>query len=128
MSYAGKSRCISRTRPKDGDPSGITGVMGTKNNPGQFDCYANAEPDEPIFVLRASDPTAPLVLTFWRAMKLEMRERGQSNISDDKLDEARRCSLAMEVWCEERAPGMPTHALKAFRAVLRKPKGPRVPR
>lgn len=21
--------------------------MGTKNNPGNFDCYANAEPDEP---------------------------------------------------------------------------------
>ena len=25
--------------------------MGTKNNPGRFDCYGNAEPDEPIFVL-----------------------------------------------------------------------------
>ena len=25
--------------------------MGTKNNPGKFDCYANAKPDEPLFVL-----------------------------------------------------------------------------
>lgn len=29
--------------------------MGTKNNPGAFDCYANAEPDEPMFVLLARD-------------------------------------------------------------------------
>jgi hypothetical protein len=25
--------------------------MGTKNVPGKFDCYANALPDEPTFVL-----------------------------------------------------------------------------
>jgi hypothetical protein len=26
--------------------------MGTKNNPGKFDCYANAEPDSPAAALR----------------------------------------------------------------------------
>ena len=25
--------------------------MGTKNNPGKWDCYANAEPDEPMIKL-----------------------------------------------------------------------------
>jgi hypothetical protein len=30
--------------------------MGTKSNPGPFDCYAKAEPDEPMFVLLARDP------------------------------------------------------------------------
>ena len=32
--------------------------MGTKNNPGVFDCYANAEPDEPMFVLLGRDKDA----------------------------------------------------------------------
>jgi len=27
--------------------------MATKKNPGEFDCYANAGPDEPMFVLLA---------------------------------------------------------------------------
>lgn len=30
--------------------------MGTKSNPTQFDCYANALPDEPMFILLARDP------------------------------------------------------------------------
>lgn len=30
--------------------------MGTKNNPGKFDCYDAALPDEPMFVLLARDP------------------------------------------------------------------------
>lgn len=29
--------------------------MGTKNNPGKYDCYAKLEPDEPHFVLRGKD-------------------------------------------------------------------------
>ena len=30
--------------------------MGTKSDPGRFDCYAGALPDEPMFVLLARDP------------------------------------------------------------------------
>lgn len=30
--------------------------MGSKTNPGQFDCYANALPDEPMF----RGPPAPI--------------------------------------------------------------------
>ena len=26
--------------------------MGTKNNPGSYDCYANLDPDEPYFCTR----------------------------------------------------------------------------
>lgn len=29
--------------------------MGTKNQPGSFDCYANAKGDEPLFVLLGRD-------------------------------------------------------------------------
>lgn len=34
--------------------------MGTKNNPGEFDCYANAAPDEPMFILLGRDQTRAL--------------------------------------------------------------------
>lgn len=39
--------------------------MGTKNNPGKFDCYANADPDEPMFVLLARDPLASDLVLLW---------------------------------------------------------------
>lgn len=39
--------------------------MGTKNNPGAYDCYANAEPDEAMFVLLGRDKHAGLLVTLW---------------------------------------------------------------
>ena len=39
--------------------------MGTKNNPGTFDCYANAEGDEPMFVLLGRDKHAPTLVWLW---------------------------------------------------------------
>lgn len=42
--------------------------MGTKNNPGQFDCYHAAEPDEPMFVLLGRDPIAPQLVSIWAAI------------------------------------------------------------
>lgn len=39
--------------------------MATKNNPGKFDCYAAAGNDEPIFILRANDPLAPVLVHMW---------------------------------------------------------------
>lgn len=43
--------------------------MGTKNNPGLHDCYAKAAPDEPIFTLRAKDPSAPYLVMMWEASR-----------------------------------------------------------
>lgn len=43
--------------------------MGSKIAPGAFDCYANAEPDEPMFVLLARDPDAPNVVRDWAAAR-----------------------------------------------------------
>lgn len=64
--------------------------MGTKNNPGKFDCYANAAPDEPMFVLLGRDPVAPIVVRFWA----ELREAlGKTSLV--KLKEARGCAVAM---------------------------------
>jgi len=39
--------------------------MGTKNNPGQFDCHAKAHPDEPLFTLLARDPAAAALVMMW---------------------------------------------------------------
>lgn len=43
--------------------------MGTKNNPGKFDCYANAHPDEPMFVLLGRDKHAPTLVWLWAALR-----------------------------------------------------------
>lgn len=95
--------------------------MGTKNNPGRWDCYANADPDEPLFVLRGQDSTASLVVTLWRAMKMEMKEQGTSQISEEKLEEARECSLALEKWAKDHGED-PSVAFKAFVNVLKRMK------
>lgn len=39
--------------------------MGTKAEPGRFDCYGKAEDDEPIFTLLGRDPTAPKLIRAW---------------------------------------------------------------
>lgn len=69
--------------------------MGTKNNPGQFDCYANAEPDEPMFVLLARDRHAPTLVWLWAAL----RELDQEK--PEKVAEARACCLNMIRWATE---------------------------
>lgn len=67
--------------------------MGTKNNPGQFDCYAAAEEDEPMFILLARDPLAPVLVELWATLREDM-DIG----NPDKPDEARACAMAMRTW------------------------------
>lgn len=66
--------------------------MGTKNNPASFDCYANAAPDEPMFVLLARDERAPDLVREW------VERRGKD---DAKAMEALDCAGAMERWRAE---------------------------
>jgi hypothetical protein len=67
--------------------------MATKNNPGAYDCYANAFPDEPMFVLLARDRTAPSTVRYW------VQQRQMEGKTDQaKLDEALACADAMEAW------------------------------
>lgn len=63
--------------------------MGTKNNPSKFDCYANAAPDEPMFILLARDRHAPLVVAFWAKLR-EMESEDPAVIA-----EARNCVMDM---------------------------------
>lgn len=68
--------------------------MGTKNNPGKFDCYANAAPDEPMFILLARDADAPALVYLWACMREAMGEEAV------KVQEARDCAAAMVVHLE----------------------------
>lgn len=66
--------------------------MATKNNPGKYDCYKNADPDEPMFILLARDRHAPALVRHWAHMR---REQGES---EEKIAEAIACAAAMEDW------------------------------
>ena len=67
--------------------------MGTKQNPGEFDCYSKAEPDEPLFILRAKDPLAAGLVEQW-AQKAE-----DNNLQEPrKITEARACAEQMRAW------------------------------
>lgn len=73
--------------------------MGTKNNPGEFDCYANAEPDEPMFVLLARDKHAPELVRQWAQLRLADGEDAR------KVAEATICADRMERWRKENRNG-----------------------
>lgn len=66
--------------------------MGTKANPGSFDCYHAAADDEPMFVLLARDPLAPGLIRQWAAMR--KAARGDS----PKVGEAENCADSMDEW------------------------------
>lgn len=91
--------------------------MGTKLKPGKFDCYANAEPDEPMFVLLARDPLAPQLVRIWAKMRAgrlsaltdmfmlisaarEQNYAARPNAA--KVTEAEVCASDMERWREAR--------------------------
>lgn len=84
--------------------------MGTKNNPGDFDCYANAAPDEPMFVLLARDKHAPFLVWLWTIL------REIDGESPEKIEEARRCVQAMSVW--RREDGRPILDIRQLRGIL----------
>jgi hypothetical protein len=79
--------------------------MGTKANPGEFNCYANAEPDEPMFILLARDPVAPDAILHWIAYREDLIRRGIKPASDrSMLIEARNCAVAMIEWRKANRP------------------------
>lgn len=69
--------------------------MGTKNSPGDFDCYANADADEPMFILLGRDPMAPYLVEMWAQL------REQQNEHPGKVWEARECAGLMREWLKK---------------------------
>lgn len=71
--------------------------MGTKNNPGNYDCYANADPDEPMFVLLGRDRSAPSLVEAWA----DARAHNSPSVEEiRKIEEARACAESMRAWLE----------------------------
>ena len=80
--------------------------MSTKNNPGLFDAYAAAHPDEPIFVLLGRDPQAADLVRLW-AIGRDFLE----GADDPQIEAAYECAAAMRAWCTRHAKESPVDAL-----------------
>lgn len=73
--------------------------MATKANPGKFDCYANAQPDEPMFVLLARDESAPILVEEWAKARLRQITSGARVPAEaEQCLEAFEVAAAMRVW------------------------------
>lgn len=92
--------------------------MGTKNNPGEFDCYTAAEPDEPMFILLARDPLAAHLVSIWSKVRMGDMEAASAVFVNmlqrngaayglapdvDKAREAMDCAASMFAWRKQRA-------------------------
>jgi hypothetical protein len=64
--------------------------MGTKENPGKYDCYAKAKPNEPMFVLLGRDPNAGALVRLWAAIRECLGE------DPAVIKEARQCAKALD--------------------------------
>lgn len=88
--------------------------MTTKNNPGPFDCYAKADPDEPMFVLLGRDPVAAEVVEEWLVKRMTFhKERTPAMVRAEAAQEvqAYECAAAMRAWATKLGktplPGIP---------------------
>lgn len=73
--------------------------MGTKNNPGDNDCYSRAMPDEPMFTLLGRDPAAPDCLRKWAKDRLDaIVKRLRPNSDMELVVEAMKCADDMDDW------------------------------
>lgn len=85
--------------------------MGTKNSPGEFDCYANADPDEPMFILLGRDNDAPNLVRAWACKRALAITGGHKPESDwPMVFEAIQCARAMEDYRRQRVAGAPAES------------------
>jgi hypothetical protein len=76
--------------------------MGTKNNPGKFDCYEAALPDEPMFMLLARDPQFYQRVMDWANQRDNDVRCGERPPEDMSLvREARTCAFDGQQWRRE---------------------------
>ena len=86
--------------------------MGTKNNPGNYDCYAKLEPNEPYFLLRGKDPVGWLLVNLWASIRKHLAPHGE--IPPEylaKLNEAKICGDAMKAYAEKHPSNVGTRAI-----------------
>jgi hypothetical protein len=67
-------------------------------------CLNRAATDEPIFVLRANDPLAPIMVRMWAEHYIASKTDSQGLCQPSKAykyHEALRSAALMDAWCEE---------------------------
>ena len=83
--------------------------MGTKAEPGPFDGYAKARPDEPIFVLLGRDPYAAALVELWAEL------RAAHDGVDLRTEEARAVAETMKSYCAKFGrPALPRASATVF--------------
>jgi hypothetical protein len=90
--------------------------MATKADPGPYNCYASAEPDEPMFILLGRDPHAPTLVWLWSVLR-EIHGEDKA-----KVDEARECVVQMIAYAVrkgKRVNGLGESALAAVMELIR---------
>lgn len=77
--------------------------MGTRNNPGVYDCLGTLDPDEPFFVLKGRDPHAADLVRLWAHERRSYISAGIKPAEDEaKVKEALACAVEMDAYREER--------------------------
>lgn len=71
-------------------------------------CLNRADPDEPLFVLRAHDITAPDVVRFWAQERLRI---GKNESHDEQIREAFALAERMEQWKAQEGLPRDAHGL-----------------
>jgi hypothetical protein len=76
--------------------------MGSKLHPGKFDCYENAEPDEPMFILLGRDRHGADLVRLWALM------RHAGGEDEAVVGEALECAKSMdaELLMRGKSPGI----------------------
>lgn len=86
--------------------------MSSKKNPGKFDCYKAAEPDEEMFVLLGRDDFGATMVRLWIALRLHSFDEAQKCYAElvdaaesrgrstnlVKMGEAQECADRMDAW------------------------------
>lgn len=95
---------------------------GTKLNPGEFDCYHAAAPNEPMFVLLARDPLAAALVQLWADLRAGLNDREPTTDCDSeeyrRQQEARRIAADMHGYCLSLGRRPVDVSIGALRAVL----------
>ncbi len=92
--------------------------MGTKNNPGKYDCYANAKPDEPNFTLVARDITMPPSVLLWALQRASLIMAGIKPIGDvEMIEEALTCAKSAAEYKGEQHASVPTLIAQVEQAI-----------
>lgn len=90
---------IARLRGCYMDNSTSAASEGSKLNPGIDDCYTEALPHEPMFVLLARDASAPELVRLWAKQRKEKVDKKEKPVEDlDKVLRAYSIATKMELW------------------------------